>query len=176
MQELELKFLLGKEAFYQQMEAFARQYPHIALRHRMQINYYYDTKDLLFHQKWVTLRIRQTEGGLVWQEKAHTYADFAISEETERPIETIPQEIVHQGQPVLLQGHLATHRTQFRLCDGLKIEWDRNFYCGICDYEVEIEFDEGMEKDAQKLAEKFCFGGHNQQGKARRFYERIYSR
>ena len=39
-----------------------------------------------------------------------------------------------------LQGNLTTHRTRFRLPDGLRMDFDVNFYEGRTDYELELEF------------------------------------
>jgi len=119
----------------------------------IQINYYYDTQDLLLYKRDNTLRVRQKNGKLQLQHKydRSEAGSFRICKEYEQPMSSLPKTIDAQAfpndygpnQPFLCIGNLVTVRTDFDICGAL-VSLDENFYLGRTDYELEIEADDGQ--------------------------------
>lgn len=140
----------------------------VQINRGVQINFYYDTENLDFQSQGITIRVRQKENGLKLQLKKKNYYGMNKNLETETDIQRIPNTLTVEGREVNLKGHLVTDRTRCVLDNGVKIDLDVNFYCGIVDYEVEAELpDGGSEADIPKSVRNLKSAEF---GKATRFY------
>ena len=55
-------------------------------------------------------------------------------------VDTLPYRFSVIGKTVCLQGSLYTRRYEIQLMPGICMMLDQNWYLGICDYELEIEY------------------------------------
>ncbi len=166
MQEKEWKWLVTKEHF----DALLRLAEYFAQTKgdtRLQINHYYDTIDRKIAAQNICVRIRQTEGGLWGTVKKH--GDNGTSEETGFRVEMLPRFVTYENCLLHRLGALVTQRTDFTVGEIAKLSFDRNFYLGETDYEIELEFLE--EKEPESLDEWYraCFPA----GRFRSKYERF---
>ncbi len=145
-----------------------------SVKREVQINYYYDTIDYYFNKSNTTLRIRQKESGLEFQVKIKDYYGDHHNKEITESIDSIPTHLLYEGYNVKLQGHLVTDRTRFSFDNGLTVDLDINYFCGIVDYEIEIELpnDETNLDCILSLIHDFK---QAKSGKATRFYNRLFS-
>lgn len=123
-----------------------------------QINHYYDTIDHRLGEEGICVRVRQTEDTpLLGTVKKH--GKNGISEESNFKTECLPRFITYQNMLLHRLGALMTKRTKFRL-DGIGIlSFDRNFYLGVADYEIELEFSEvEKESDWKHISHDLLFG------------------
>jgi uncharacterized protein YjbK len=152
MKENEYKFLLPKDDYDNALEKAKGRFFQINLAEKIQVNYYYDTSNNDLQKNNTTLRVRQIENNLKLEIKIleKTQNEFRCSDEISYPAEIIqdtislPHEI--RRRPYLcnvysLQGCLVTHRTSIVLSNQIRVDFDRNMYLGVCDYEIEIEFE-----------------------------------
>lgn len=135
----------------------------------IQINYYYDTDDLKFQAHGTTIRIRQKESGLKLQIKKKNYYGENKNLETETKISNIFNELIVENTEVTLKGQLVTGRTRNIFSNGARMDLDINYYCGMVDYEIEIELpdEEGNMEDVFSLVSNLASA---KMGKATRFY------
>lgn len=135
----------------------------------IQINYYYDTDDLEFQAHGTTIRIRQKESGLKLQIKKKNYYGENKNLETETKISNIFNELIVENTEVTLKGQLVTDRTRNIFSNGARMDLDINYYCGMVDYEIEIELpdEEGNMEDVFSLVSNLASA---KMGKATRFY------
>ena len=145
MIEHELKFAASKDDVENLRKKLAESEKAVSVKRGVQINFYYDTDDRSFLSDGTTVRIRQKEDGLTLQIKRHNYYGSNKNLETAEKINEIPKAMSVEGQTVKLMGELVTDRTRHILDNGVKIDLDINFYCGLTDYEIEAELPEGME-------------------------------
>lgn len=170
MKEQEYKFLVSKGTLDHLIKETAKTYFVLDSHKRIQINYYYDTDDLKLLKQNVTLRARQTEYGLKLEEKSHSGSDLTVSIENEYTMEQLSEKIDHHGCECKLKGVLVTERTEFILDEGLKIDFDKNYYLGICDCEIEIEFSENKKEQAKMLCKDLGLMNANTNSKYSRFF------
>ena len=163
MTEHELKFMTdrgGYEAAINILLDMCKGGKAVRVRDRIQVNYYYDTPDRDLHKSGVTLRIRQSGGVLQGQIKRHSKGLTNKSEESYFAVDQLPSVILFEGEKAKLLGSLVTRRTEFAVESGengksgekLIADIDANYYLGREDYELEIEYPEGSEGTARKLA------------------------
>jgi len=172
MIEKEYKFLLNKDTFIKTNDTVSAMFSNSSSS--LQINYYYDDEQYSLNKQNITLRVRQTGETIKLQKKHHIIKSSVmpvISDETERIITNFPKVI--DGK-YYLKGSLVTHRCRISTNKSVYFDFDINYYLGICDYEVEIEFG----KNANQQAEIFiaCLGLKNVlpvQGKASRFFREL---
>lgn len=105
-----------------------------------QVNYYYDTPYQAFHRMGVTCRIRQKNGSLKGTIKTHLRDRQDESREENFAVEVLPYRFTVSTKTVYLQGSLYTRRLEAELIPGIHMMLDQNWYLGICDYELEIEY------------------------------------
>jgi len=176
MTEREIKFMLPKNTFLQckhKLDAL------VAPNFFLQINYYFDTQDFLNASMGNTLRVRQKENQLKLQykyDKQHVGVE-RICKEFESAIDVLPPCIRSEELPNSMSeteiifsyvGNLVTMRTDY-IYDSTVISLDTNYYLGIGDYEIEIEFqDHEKTADILKLLSLDGIGTPNI-GKYRRF-------
>lgn len=136
--EREYKFLVGRAVFQEALRAVRETEP--PAQGRLQINYYYDDDRLSLRAQDVTLRVRQSVDGLSLQWKRHLRRQTHLveSEEREQPMDRLPLAVGAYA----LKGSLATMRERYPF-PGYHIDFDTSYYLGVCDYEVEIELDDG---------------------------------
>jgi uncharacterized protein YjbK len=155
MIEREMKFLVD-EAEFQRLLAQVRQaYPDIEPQEIDQTNHYFDTPDLRLYQRQITLRVREKRGVFVLEKKENLAFDGAVrtARESKYPVDALPERIhatavgLDGDDTFTLLGHLRTQRTRFALPDGTNIDFDVSDYCGVRDFEVEVEEGEGMPED-----------------------------
>ena len=117
---------------------------------KTQINSYYISPDNILKKHGITFRVRTINGEHILQIKKHSGRNGAlqVSEETEFPIESIPDEFSAEEvfnytgikAPVSLIGNLKTVRSSVFFADGVEVCLDKSEYLGTTDYEIEIEY------------------------------------
>lgn len=169
MLEHEYKYTATKENIEQIRSILKDNKSVISIERGVQINYYYDTENLDFQSRGITIRIRHKESGLKLQIKKKNYYGEHKNLETETEMEHIPSTLIVEGKEVALKGHLVTDRTRHIFNNGIKLDLDINFYCDTIDYEVEIELPEGK-KDIEDVLSLVWKLKPAKLGKATRFY------
>lgn len=169
MLEYEYKYQALKSDFERIRSEMEKNKSTVFISRGVQINFYYDTENLDFQSQGITVRVRQKENGLKLQIKKKNYYGMNKNLETETDIQRIPNTLTVEGREVNLKGQLITDRTRYVLDNGVKIDFDVNFYCGIVDYEVEAELpDGGSETDIPDSVGNLKSAEF---GKATRFYK-----
>lgn len=160
MIENEYKILTDKNTFYNMLEYITDNYKDADKKRIVQCNYYYDTENFDLYNNFITFRIRQKEKSLTQQIKIkNVVTNTQISEEIEQSVSAVensykPDELLNQFEiydDINLLGSLVTERTHHIINDGLCIDFDITMYLGITDYEIEIEYDEDMKSEAEKI-------------------------
>lgn len=169
MLEHEYKYAATKEEFEKISEKIQRSSNIFAMKRGVQINYYYDTENMDFQSQGTTIRIRQKETGMKLQIKKKNYYGLHKNLETASEIFDIPKSIIIEDKNVRLDGQLVTDRTRYVFNNGVNVDLDINFYCGIVDYEVEIEIPEDL-NDIEDILMLACELQPSKMGKATRFY------
>jgi len=151
----------------------------------VQINYYYDTEDYDLHREDMTLRVRQSEKGLVCQCKfdaGHGGGDGAnVRTELEADMAALPREIdpgeffdhqrIRDLPTACLLGCLVTERRVYEVEPGVDVTLDRSHYLGHTDWELEIEYDADREERASYWHHRLCPGTGRVIGKRARFMD-----
>ncbi len=117
----------------------------------MQINYYFDTEDLLMNRSGITCRVRYKDSDWKATMKCHSIPMKDCSAEI--PIE-LRKGLFENGFTDLglsLLGKLITYRIVAFKDDKIELILDRNEYLGCVDYELEMEFKSKSQKDAEVL-------------------------
>ena len=135
--EFEKKLLLSDTEFALLRELFFRCEDATYTDH---VNYYYDTSYQEFHRQGITCRIRQKSGQLKGTIKTHLQDCKDESREEDFTVDALPYRYSICGKTVYLQGSLYTRRYEVELMPGIRMMLDQNWYLGICDYELEIEY------------------------------------
>ncbi|MCI8388386.1 MAG: CYTH domain-containing protein [Clostridiales bacterium] len=173
MIEKEYKFLLDKEQFFKIQRAAKNIFKHNTKF--LQINYYYDDENGSLSKQDTTLRVRQMGDSLLLQKKWHIMKSgtAVVSDETEAEITSLPNVI---DDKYCLMGSLVTQRVRVFMKDSSGyIDFDRNYYLGVCDYEVEIEITSGAEKIAEKCISLLKLDSTSAvKGKSTRFFEKLH--
>ncbi len=136
--EYEHKKLLNSEGYNSLMLKLNAVY---TFEETLQINYYYDNKDLTLYHNGNTLRVRQKANKLTLERKYNKrYASTGerICDENSRIIESLPSKVVLNGNVYFYLGNLTTVRKNY-IIDNNIISLDANYYLGKVDYELEVE-------------------------------------
>lgn len=146
MIEHEIKFLITEKMFNHYKSFLNHFYNGKRI---LQINYYFDTNDFLLNSLSRTLRVRQTKHDLRLQYKYDRYYNDKerICKEYEVQIDHLPFNISCELLPNLPSpatyynylGSLITERFDY-IYNETMLSLDISYYLGICDYEIEIEF------------------------------------
>lgn len=140
MEEREYKWLVQKPAFYELRRKFEAA-GYAGSGRILQLNYYYDTPDLDYDRAGITIRIRQIEDRLTGTVKTHTSGSGSgLSLENCFKVHRLPASFNYKSDNLLFQGQLVTERRLFQLTDGVTVCFDKNYYLGCLDYEIELEY------------------------------------
>lgn len=154
-----------------------------------QKNYYYDTKEHELLNKGITVRIREFTDAKKYlqikQKIKHNLGTFTSKNEYEEEILFIPkflnlQDIFRkinysfdsEESKILLLGELETTRRKLTIGNSV-LYLDKNKYCSIEDYEVEIEFNEDFNEPLEILKKLNISYKTNCVGKYRRFVNQL---
>ena len=140
-----------------------------------QLNHYYDTDSGYYNSIKTTVRIREKNGRLKGTVKSHSSCDK--SEEREFKVSALPERFVIDERNVFYKGKLYTERVSYRLGNGIVLFIDKNSYLDTVDYEVEIEYPNGLEEISKTLIvaiRKFIDSTYSNKrmSKSERFYKR----
>lgn len=151
MLEKEMKLLFDSDKYYELKSSIEKNLPSVYTDNFIQINYYYDTEDYLLEKSKNTLRVRQKGENLKLQYKYKKLQSDGINicEEYERTLDKLPMIVSEKLLPMVsdarrkyrLIGMLVTQRSNYYY-KSVVVSFDMNFYLGICDYELEIEFED----------------------------------
>ena len=167
--EFEHKFLLSKHEFLELIKETESRCFDVNPTKNMQINYYYDNDNFDLYSQNITLRIRQKGSVLVGQLKTHSSSLFYASSEEEFHVTTLPCILKYKAFETSLKGVLATERTSFGVANGVKIDFDKNYYLGVVDYEIEIEFAKERYDFVKRLIGRLKFNRNESANKYSRF-------
>ena len=154
MTELEKKILLTEDEYDYLMAYFGYENPLIQKPITTQINYYFDTDDFSMNRNNTTCRIRWKDGNYKATMKKHS-SDTDQSTETEMKIYDGLESNAFIDMGLKLQGELITKRCVIMKDVNCEVVLDKNEYLGHTDYELEIEYAPGHEKDAQTILKIF---------------------
>ncbi len=131
----------------------------------MQVNHYYDTRELLLSGEHITVRVREKGGRCFLQIKLPNGADYSRVE-LEQELAGVPDALSAEVLNALAGGYapfelpaaerlgaLSTNRSVKRV-QGAEIDLDRSDYFGKTDHELEIEFTD--EEAARGIMERIC--------------------
>ena len=150
MTELEKKLLLTEDEYDYLMEHLGYEIPLIPKPITTQINYYFDTDDFSMNRQNTTCRIRLKDGKYTATMKKHSSATDQ-STEIEMEIYDGLESNAFTNMGLKLQGELITKRCVIFKDSGRETVLDKNEYLGHTDYELEIEYTQEHEKDAQVI-------------------------
>lgn len=150
MEELEFKWQVQEDTFgrlYELLEAKSS----AECERIMQINYYYDTEFLHFNAIGETVRIRQIGTRLTGTAKLHSKKDGSVPN-TERSFSVgcLTKTMRYKSEEVFLQGELVTERTAVSPEENITVCFDKNYYLGTVDYEIELEYTLALPSQANK--------------------------
>jgi len=185
MNESEYKYMLT-------IEQYDKILNHLKSKYKMntiiQVNYYLDTNTFELDEKDITLRIRQKKDSLRLDLKSPVLRDGALRVKNEftRSISELPLTIKFENDEwndfiscksdMYLKGMLITERTIFIFNEGIEIDLDLNYYLGVMDYELEVEFQEEFQADAVELINSLARHGElkpSEFGKRSRFFKKL---
>ena len=190
MTELEKKLLLTEDEYDYLMEHLGYDSPLIPKPITTQVNYYFDTDDFSMNRQNTTCRIRLKDGKYKATMKKHASSGNQ-STETEMEIRNGLESNAFTDMGLKLQGELVTKRCVVLKDANCEAVLDKNEYLGQTDYELEIEYTQDHENDAQAILKVFrdiltrrkCFLAYKESlkdapdvpSKSSRFFERMSS-
>ncbi len=123
---------------------------------KIQTNYYFDTDDLSMNDKGITCRIRAKDGKFIATIKNHGGKNPDCSVEDNLVEMTEFDTKIFDTLRLRYQGELVTRRASIHKDNNCEVVIDKNTYGGVTDFELEIEYCEGSEKEAQALLESIA--------------------
>lgn len=150
MIELEKKLPISKEEYDYLMDRFGYDNQKCRKPMQKQINYYFDTDDLLMNKQNTTCRIRLKNGIYKATMKQHS-PNGDQSTETEMEIRTGLESNAFTDMGLKLKGALVTERCIILKDHGCEVVLDKNEYLGHTDYELEIEYAPSSEHHSKHL-------------------------
>lgn len=161
MKEFEYKLFLSRDDYQSLTNYLVQKYKYC---NKNQINYYYDTKDNLFHKNDITIRMRQIEDKLNLEVKVSIKRDKNLSEKHEinrivsnlKEVNDKIRELdllnnTYSNTDIKMFGTLITDRINFIVNDYISIDLDKSYYLGKVDYELELEFKPEYQEYAESL-------------------------
>lgn len=177
MIEKEYKVLIEQKQYEKIVKQFEFAQPFI------QINFYYKEKQGNYLD--TTIRVRAIKERINLQVKELISRDngTCVRKEYQKRLETVPHIIEGQTlnelckndkyQDCFLMGMLITERRIAQIED-CEIALDINHYCGITDYELEVEFDKEISPNILKiLRQERLYKKENAKAKYERFVTQI---
>lgn len=160
------------------------------LKNFIQVNYYYDTNKYKLNRNDITLRVRQKEDSLRIQLKCLLKREggLFVKNEFSENIDELPVKINKEKiqwpelliceDDITLKGNLITERTVYKFNEAMEIDLNKNFYLGIIDYELELEFEfnSDFEADASNFVNDVIKNECSINfalGKSSRFYQKL---
>lgn len=143
---------------------------------KLQLNYYYDTKDNALNRARTTVRIRQQNENLKLQIKKHNNdGNLTKSDEYSINVEALPYylRIPNINDSLFLKGVLITERKGFSFLRNSIIYFDINTYLGMIDYEIEIEIDEEDKNEVLRVIKHLKLEHATIKSKSERLFERL---
>lgn len=178
MIEKEYKVLLSKKKYEELLNLFDFSQAFT------QINFYY--KERGEEHLDTTIRVRAVNNQIFLQVKEPISKEKGIhvKKEYQREIKEIPYRIESEilnslckaktYQDCFLIGILVTER-KVVIRENYEIAMDINYYCGVVDYELEIEFDKNVDVELIQLLEnKGVYKKVNSEGKYTRFINNYF--
>lgn len=176
-QELEMKILVDAVEFSRCLSCM-RRHTQTPGDTYVQVNYYFDTKDLSLASAHAMLRVRRKRDALFLQYKSKREQTGALflCEEKEQKIPEFPRKVDPSlffkeapSEECFLLGDLVTFRTDFIFPQAV-VSFDESFYWGKVDLEIEIE---GTREAIESLAAFLSPKGEVQKGNGKfsRFLE-----
>ena len=144
MTEFEKKVLLTEKA-YRVLLAWVG----ASAKTIVQKNYYFDTEDRGFYKRGITCRVREKNAKYVATIKQHLGEEK--SEEYSKEVTSAFDVSLFADMGVSFQGSLITTRTFLCYGSGVHAVIDKNEYLGIIDYELEIEYIDGSQEQAETM-------------------------
>lgn len=138
--EFEKKVLLSKDEYAFLLKSVFSQTEEI-----VQKNYYYDNNDCFFNRNNITCRIRDVSGKYTLTIKEHSTTLTSNSTEDSMCVNGVGNTISYNGVYASLKGELITKRRTLNANSHVRLMLDENNYLGETDYELEIEYDIGLE-------------------------------
>lgn len=173
--EMEYKYLIGQEKFKELLSKCNNMYSFVD--RKLQVNYYYDTKNNVLNKSKTTVRVRQHHDKMKLQIKRHKTEEgsLAVSNEYSDSMAILPSamRISDANETVYLKGVLITERTSYSFGNTGTICFDENMYLGVCDYEIEIEINENENKEALLVINHLKLKQKSIRNKSSRFFERL---
>lgn len=154
MTEFEKKMQLSKTEYDYLMEHVGYDGPLFGKPIVKQINYYFDTDDLSMNRQNITCRIRLKEGKYNGTMKKH-YENGDQSTEIKMEVRNGIHDNAFIDMGLKLQGELTTYRCSLLKDKYFEVFLDKNEYLNTIDYELEVEYLPGYEKDAQAILKIF---------------------
>lgn len=173
--ETEYKYLISNEHFQELLSKCDNRYTF--LKHKLRVNYYYDTEDNALNGSKTTVRVRQNHNKMKLQIKKHRTENgvLSISDEYSGSVNELPftMRIPDVQDTVTLKGSLITEREIYTFGENSIICFDINMYLGICDYEIEIEISEADKQEALSVIEFLGLLQMPIMSKSERFFRRL---
>ena len=177
MIECEKKMLISKEDYECLMERYGLDNDSNLKALVKQVNYYFDTDDLLMNSKNTTCRIRLEDGKYQATLKQHSKSsDFSTETDMEIFDGLIDNAFTAMG--LKLQGELTTYRCIIFRDAHCEVVLDKNEYLNCEDYELEVEYEDMFAQDAYRIIKEITDllnieTPHNiPSSKSMRFFER----
>lgn len=135
---------------FEQYEKLSDFFKNFKTRNVVQINYYYDTYNEKLRKNNITCRIRQKDDTLVGTIKKHiTNDDRSVEQNFE--VKSLPYIMKIDETDVSLKGQLTTFRSIYTVSESIDLILDKNIYLGTVDYEIEVEYNDGYEREADRF-------------------------
>ena len=119
----------------------------------IQTNYYFDTEDFSMNKNGITCRIRAKKGEYTACIKHHNFnnKECSIEENIAEELKFKPE--IFESLGLMYQGLLISERHILYQDNICKMTIDFNVFLGIKDYELEVEYLENNEEQADRLIE-----------------------
>ena len=151
MLEYEKKILLTKEEFEALYNNLCE-----SLRSSLNVNYYFDTKNLNMNKKGITCRVRKKGDKYYTVIKRHSSTNNGCSKEDIIDVQKRFDPEAFKCLGLSFKGCLITERYTVLEDTFCKVVVDRNIYLGKTDFELEVEYFKGCETEAYQIINRIA--------------------
>lgn len=151
MLEYEKKILLTKEEFEALYNNLCE-----SLRSSLNVNYYFDTKNLNMNKKGITCRVRKKGKQYFSVIKHHRRTTKDCSSESILNVQDHFDANAFENLGLDFKGCLITERYTIFKNPFCEVVIDRNIYLGKTDFELEVEYFKGCENEAYDILHKIA--------------------